>query len=163
MAIHLGDRLGWYRALAEIGPSTAAELARHTHCSERYAREWLSNSRSPPESSRPLPPRLRLALPAAGRGRRRPHLRSQPRPCHPHRPHRVNKPWFEQLPNYLGRVGASSRSSPGPVPACPTSGPAPAGRRSRGQQQPHNAGGRLRRRRTVPGVRPRRRSRGRGG
>jgi 16S rRNA (guanine(527)-N(7))-methyltransferase RsmG len=41
MAIHLGDRLGWYRSLAEHGPSTAQELASRTSCSPRYAREWL--------------------------------------------------------------------------------------------------------------------------
>lgn len=41
VATHLGDRLGWYRSLAAEGPSTAAELARRTSTSERYAREWL--------------------------------------------------------------------------------------------------------------------------
>ena len=40
-AINLGDRLGWYRALAEAGPLTSGELAAHTETSERYAREWL--------------------------------------------------------------------------------------------------------------------------
>jgi SAM-dependent methyltransferase len=41
MTVHLGDRLGYYRALAEQGPSTAAELAAATGTAERYAREWL--------------------------------------------------------------------------------------------------------------------------
>jgi SAM-dependent methyltransferase len=41
MTVHLGDRLGFYRALAEQGPSTAAELAAATGTAERYAREWL--------------------------------------------------------------------------------------------------------------------------
>ncbi len=41
MAIYLGDRLGWYRSLAEHGPSTADELAARTQTSPRYAREWL--------------------------------------------------------------------------------------------------------------------------
>ncbi len=40
-AIYIGDRLGYYRALAEQGPYTAAQLAVHTGTNERYAREWL--------------------------------------------------------------------------------------------------------------------------
>ncbi len=39
--IVIGDRLGLYRALAEAGPLTAAELADHTGTVERYVREWL--------------------------------------------------------------------------------------------------------------------------
>jgi SAM-dependent methyltransferase len=38
--IHLGDRLGLYRALAE-GPATSAELAERTGLDERWLREWL--------------------------------------------------------------------------------------------------------------------------
>jgi len=38
--IHLGDRLGLYRALAE-GPATSAELAARTGLDERWLREWL--------------------------------------------------------------------------------------------------------------------------
>jgi SAM-dependent methyltransferase len=41
MTVHLGDRLGYYRALAEGGESTSAELAAATGTHERYAREWL--------------------------------------------------------------------------------------------------------------------------
>jgi SAM-dependent methyltransferase len=37
----MGDRLGWYRALAGAGPLTPAELADRTETAERYAREWL--------------------------------------------------------------------------------------------------------------------------
>ncbi|TDC85564.1 class I SAM-dependent methyltransferase [Actinomadura sp. 7K507] len=37
----IGDELGLYRALAEAGPLTAAELAERTGTSERYVREWL--------------------------------------------------------------------------------------------------------------------------
>lgn len=37
----LGDKLGLYAALAEIGPATAAELAIRTGCDERYVTEWL--------------------------------------------------------------------------------------------------------------------------
>src|SRR5262245_66531963 len=42
-AIDLGDRLGWYRALADAGPLTAAELAARTGSHGRYAREWLEH------------------------------------------------------------------------------------------------------------------------
>jgi 2-polyprenyl-3-methyl-5-hydroxy-6-metoxy-1,4-benzoquinol methylase len=41
MTVHLGDRLGYYRALAERGQLTSAELAEATGTDERYAREWL--------------------------------------------------------------------------------------------------------------------------
>jgi ubiquinone/menaquinone biosynthesis C-methylase UbiE len=41
LAVYLGDRLGWYRALAEGGPATAAELVARAGGAERYAREWL--------------------------------------------------------------------------------------------------------------------------
>ena len=41
LAVYLGDRLGWYRALAEDGPATAAELVARAGGAERYAREWL--------------------------------------------------------------------------------------------------------------------------
>jgi SAM-dependent methyltransferase len=39
--IHLGDRLGLYRALAGAGPLTAAELAATTGLHERWLLEWL--------------------------------------------------------------------------------------------------------------------------
>ena len=39
-AVYLGDRLGYYRALAE-GALTSTELAARTGTAERYAREWL--------------------------------------------------------------------------------------------------------------------------
>jgi 2-polyprenyl-3-methyl-5-hydroxy-6-metoxy-1,4-benzoquinol methylase len=39
--VYLGDRLGLYRALAEHGPASPAELARAAGIDERYAREWL--------------------------------------------------------------------------------------------------------------------------
>jgi 2-polyprenyl-3-methyl-5-hydroxy-6-metoxy-1,4-benzoquinol methylase len=42
-AAYLGDRLGYYRALAAHGPLTAAELALHSGTAERYAREWLEH------------------------------------------------------------------------------------------------------------------------
>jgi SAM-dependent methyltransferase len=38
----IGDRLGLYRAMAEAGPVTSADLAKKTECSERSVREWLA-------------------------------------------------------------------------------------------------------------------------
>jgi len=40
-SVYLGDRLGYYRSLAEGGPATSDDLARRTGTAERYAREWL--------------------------------------------------------------------------------------------------------------------------
>ena len=40
-SVHLGERLGLYRALAEGGDATSAELAARTGTAERYVREWL--------------------------------------------------------------------------------------------------------------------------
>jgi 2-polyprenyl-3-methyl-5-hydroxy-6-metoxy-1,4-benzoquinol methylase len=40
-SVYLGDRLGYYRALATNGPTTSSELAQRTGTAERYAREWL--------------------------------------------------------------------------------------------------------------------------
>jgi 2-polyprenyl-3-methyl-5-hydroxy-6-metoxy-1,4-benzoquinol methylase len=42
-AAYLGDRLGYYRALAASGPLTAPELAERTGTAERYTREWLEH------------------------------------------------------------------------------------------------------------------------
>lgn len=39
--VYLGEQLGLYRGLHEIGPATARELAAHTGTDERYVREWL--------------------------------------------------------------------------------------------------------------------------
>jgi hypothetical protein len=43
LAIHAGDQLGWYAALAEHGASTAPELAAATGTHARYVREWLEH------------------------------------------------------------------------------------------------------------------------
>ena len=42
-AAYLGERLGYYRALAAGGALDAAELASRTGTAERYAREWLEH------------------------------------------------------------------------------------------------------------------------
>lgn len=39
----LGDRLGLFKALAELGPAGSWELARRTGTSERMVREWLAS------------------------------------------------------------------------------------------------------------------------
>jgi SAM-dependent methyltransferase len=41
LLVHLGDRLGLYRALDGVGPVTAADLAARTGFHERWLREWL--------------------------------------------------------------------------------------------------------------------------
>lgn len=41
--VAIGDRLGLYKALAQGGPATPAELAKRTSTNERYIREWLSS------------------------------------------------------------------------------------------------------------------------
>jgi SAM-dependent methyltransferase len=41
LMIHIGDRLGLYRALDGMGPVTAAELAAKTGLQERWLLEWL--------------------------------------------------------------------------------------------------------------------------
>ena len=65
----MGDKLGLYRALAEAGALTPAELAERTGTAERYVREWLNAQAAggyveyDPESGRyTLPPEQALAL-----------------------------------------------------------------------------------------------------
>ncbi|MGH9047711.1 MAG: SAM-dependent methyltransferase, partial [Acidimicrobiales bacterium] len=41
LMIHLGDRLGLYRAMAGAGPLRASELAARTGLQERWLLEWL--------------------------------------------------------------------------------------------------------------------------
>ena len=40
--VRIGDALGLYRSLKDIGPATAEDLAEATGCAPRYVREWLS-------------------------------------------------------------------------------------------------------------------------
>jgi len=39
--VYIGERLGFYRTLAESGPATSTELAQRTGTNERLVREWL--------------------------------------------------------------------------------------------------------------------------
>jgi SAM-dependent methyltransferase len=64
-----GDRLGLYRALAEHGALTPAELAERTETNERYVREWLNAQAAggyveydPGERRYTLPPEHAVAL-----------------------------------------------------------------------------------------------------
>ncbi|HJR92894.1 MAG TPA: class I SAM-dependent methyltransferase [Acidimicrobiia bacterium] len=41
LTVYVGDRLGYYRALAELGPQSSSELAERAGTTERYTREWL--------------------------------------------------------------------------------------------------------------------------
>ncbi len=41
LLIHLGDRLGLYRAMADAGPLTSHDLAARSDLDERWVREWL--------------------------------------------------------------------------------------------------------------------------
>ena len=43
LLLHMGDRLGLYKAMAGAGPMTSAALAARTGTSERYVREWLGH------------------------------------------------------------------------------------------------------------------------
>ena len=43
LLLHIGDRLGLYKAMAGAGPITSVSLAEGTGTAERYVREWLSN------------------------------------------------------------------------------------------------------------------------
>ena len=39
----IGDKLGFYRAMAGAGPLSSEEIAQKTDCDERMVREWLAN------------------------------------------------------------------------------------------------------------------------
>ena len=72
----MGDKLGYYRALADHGATTPAELGERTGTDEHYTREWLNAQAAGgyvtyDPDDRPLH--------AARRARRRPDRREQPR------------------------------------------------------------------------------------
>src|SRR5664279_2765734 len=61
--VHIGDRLGLYRALGDGIPVTPTDLAAKTGLNERYLREWLHNQAAggwstyqPEEAPSPCPP-----------------------------------------------------------------------------------------------------------
>ena len=65
----MGDKLGLYRALADAGPLSPADLAARTGTAERYVREWLNAQAAggfvsyDPDSGRyTLPPEQAIAL-----------------------------------------------------------------------------------------------------
>jgi 2-polyprenyl-3-methyl-5-hydroxy-6-metoxy-1,4-benzoquinol methylase len=65
----MGDKLGLYRALAEAGPLSPADLAARTGTAERYVREWLNAQAAggyvtyDPDGGRyTLPPEQAMAL-----------------------------------------------------------------------------------------------------
>ena len=53
LLVHLGDRLGLYRALEGAGPVTAEDLAQKTGLHLRWLREWLRGNAAADRSSRP--------------------------------------------------------------------------------------------------------------
>lgn len=73
-SVHIGGRLGFYRALADVEGATPGELAAHTGTSKRYVREWLEQQAvagflsvdepdAPPDARRyRLPPEHRPVL-----------------------------------------------------------------------------------------------------
>lgn len=46
LLLHIGDRLGLYKAMAGAGPITSSTLAQRTGTTERYVREWLGREGS---------------------------------------------------------------------------------------------------------------------
>lgn len=65
----MGDRLGYYRLLANHGPLTAGQLAERSETGEHYAREWLNAQAAggyvtydPASGSYTLPPEQAVAL-----------------------------------------------------------------------------------------------------
>jgi SAM-dependent methyltransferase len=69
MLVLIGERLGLYKAMAELGPTTSAELSNRTDTSERYVREWLANQAaggyvkySTTDGTYSLPPEQTLVL-----------------------------------------------------------------------------------------------------
>ncbi|MEV4619841.1 methyltransferase domain-containing protein [Asanoa sp. NPDC049573] len=46
LSVYLGERLGWYQALADGGPANPQELVERACGVERYAREWLEQQAS---------------------------------------------------------------------------------------------------------------------
>lgn len=69
LLLHIGDRLGLYKAMAGAGPMTSATLAARTGTAERYVREWLGNqaaggyvSYNPVDGTFELPPEQAMVV-----------------------------------------------------------------------------------------------------
>src|SRR5271165_1561331 len=69
----VGDQLGLYRAMANVGPMTPAALAKKTETNERYVREWLHANAAagfvtydPKSGAFTLPPEQSFALGTEG-------------------------------------------------------------------------------------------------
>jgi SAM-dependent methyltransferase len=69
LLMHIGDRLGLYKAMADAGPITSSALAARTGTTERYVREWLSNQAAggyvvynPVEGTFELPPEQAMVV-----------------------------------------------------------------------------------------------------
>ena len=65
----IGDKLGFYKAMAGAPPMNSVELAAHTGTHERYVREWLVNQAAggyiqydPASGKYSLPPEHAVAL-----------------------------------------------------------------------------------------------------
>jgi hypothetical protein len=70
--VYLGDRLGLFRALADGGPATSAELASRIGLDERYVREWLEQQAVTGILAADAPRTPRTPVHAAGRPSRGP-------------------------------------------------------------------------------------------
>ena len=70
-SIHIGNRLGFYRALADGANMTSVDLAAHSATAERYVREWLEQQAVAGlltvDNNDAAPSARRYALPAAHR------------------------------------------------------------------------------------------------
>ncbi|MEU8610875.1 class I SAM-dependent methyltransferase [Actinoplanes sp. NPDC048791] len=69
LLLHIGDRLGLYKAMAGAGPITSATLAHRTGTAERYVREWLGNQAAggyvvhhPADGTYELPPEQAMVV-----------------------------------------------------------------------------------------------------
>jgi SAM-dependent methyltransferase len=69
LLLHMGDRLGLYKAMAGTGPMTPASLAARTGTSEWYVKEWLGNQAAggyvtydPVSATFELPPEQAMVL-----------------------------------------------------------------------------------------------------
>jgi 2-polyprenyl-3-methyl-5-hydroxy-6-metoxy-1,4-benzoquinol methylase len=69
MLVIIGERLGLYKAMAEIGSTTATEVANKTGTAERYVQEWLANQAAggyvtynPTDNTFSLPPEHTMVL-----------------------------------------------------------------------------------------------------